>query len=530
MRRRTRSWSAGPGARAGDERPRPGTSPNPLVGAIVAERRPRGRRGMARGPGDGPCRGGRAARPPASAARGATLVCTLEPCSHHGRTPPCTDALIARRRRAGRHRLPGSPGARARARGADPGRRPGSTSRWPRPRSRGVPRAQRGVPHPGGDGPSAGHAQARHEPRRQGRDRDGGDPVDQRARVARARPPLAGRHATPSPWASARPWRTIPCSPPATWTAPARQPAARGLRPARPAAARLQARRAARPRRPGHRRGRPRCAAGAGRARSSDAGVEVIELAAAGDPPIAVGGALEALGEREIQSLLRRGRRRSSPRRSSAPDAVDRVAWFVAPHPDRRRRGARGARRSRPRRRWRTCRGCRTSRSSGSATTCSSTGRLRPLAEQDGADVHRARRGGRDRRAPSSRASGGARAAGSARPGCCDGLAIGDSVARRRRLPDRRRASRRRLRVDAVAETLRRTALGGPVAGRPRQPRAGAARRATGWAAISCRATSTAPGPSPASPTRGRARRLRSPRRRSSCATSSRRAASRSTA
>jgi len=28
-------------------------------------------------------------------ARGATLYCNLEPCSHHGRTPPCTDALIA---------------------------------------------------------------------------------------------------------------------------------------------------------------------------------------------------------------------------------------------------------------------------------------------------------------------------------------------------------------------------------------------------------------------------------------------------
>ena len=28
-------------------------------------------------------------------ARSATLYVTLEPCSHHGKTPPCADAIVA---------------------------------------------------------------------------------------------------------------------------------------------------------------------------------------------------------------------------------------------------------------------------------------------------------------------------------------------------------------------------------------------------------------------------------------------------
>lgn len=71
------------------------TSPNPWVGAVV---QPAGSNTVVTGATEPP--GGRHAEivaldsVPAGTA-GATVWVTLEPCSHHGRTPPCADALIA---------------------------------------------------------------------------------------------------------------------------------------------------------------------------------------------------------------------------------------------------------------------------------------------------------------------------------------------------------------------------------------------------------------------------------------------------
>jgi diaminohydroxyphosphoribosylaminopyrimidine deaminase/5-amino-6-(5-phosphoribosylamino)uracil reductase len=70
------------------------TSPNPPVGAVlVAHGRVVGR-GFHRQAGL-PHAEIEAVRAAGARARGATCFVTLEPCNHHGRTPPCTGALIA---------------------------------------------------------------------------------------------------------------------------------------------------------------------------------------------------------------------------------------------------------------------------------------------------------------------------------------------------------------------------------------------------------------------------------------------------
>ena len=75
------------------ERGRGAVEPNPLVGALVV------RNGACVGEGwhqryGGPHAEVHALAAAGDAARGATLYVTLEPCCHHGKTPPCTDAVL----------------------------------------------------------------------------------------------------------------------------------------------------------------------------------------------------------------------------------------------------------------------------------------------------------------------------------------------------------------------------------------------------------------------------------------------------
>jgi len=70
------------------------THPNPAVGAVVVQGGRVRARGWHRGAGQ-PHAEIEALRALKGPAKGATLYVTLEPCSTHGRTPPCTDAIIA---------------------------------------------------------------------------------------------------------------------------------------------------------------------------------------------------------------------------------------------------------------------------------------------------------------------------------------------------------------------------------------------------------------------------------------------------
>src|SRR2546430_4657432 len=68
-------------------------APNPLVGAVVLA----GGNVLAEGyhaEYGGPHAEVVALEAAGAGARGATLVVNLEPCAHHGKTPPCTEAIL----------------------------------------------------------------------------------------------------------------------------------------------------------------------------------------------------------------------------------------------------------------------------------------------------------------------------------------------------------------------------------------------------------------------------------------------------
>ncbi|OJW61943.1 MAG: riboflavin biosynthesis protein RibD [Afipia sp. 64-13] len=70
------------------------TWPNPAVGAVIVKDGVIVGRGWTQ-PGGRPHAEPQALARAGAAARGATLYVTLEPCSHHGKTPPCADAIVA---------------------------------------------------------------------------------------------------------------------------------------------------------------------------------------------------------------------------------------------------------------------------------------------------------------------------------------------------------------------------------------------------------------------------------------------------
>ena len=255
--------------------------PNPTVGAVVVAAD-----GEVAGEGVSEPAGGRHAEVVAldaagDASRGATLHVTMEPCAHHGRTPPCVDRIVA----AGVSRVVAGcadPAPEAGGRGGAAARG-GDRRGAARPAGGAAP--ERGLAHVGRARPAARDSQARRVARRARR---------------RPRPALGDRRGVATPGARA-----------------ARLGRRRRRRHGDSHGGRSEARRARRAR-------APPAATARVRPGSAARGVE-LELRSGTLPD-----ELAALASEGVQSLLLEG----GPRIATsflAAGLVDRLLLFVAP-------------------------------------------------------------------------------------------------------------------------------------------------------------------------------------------------------
>ena len=186
------------------------TSPNPIVGAVVVKGGRVIGEGITQPPGEQHAERDGAGRLREDHATGATLYVSLEPCCHHGRTPPCTDAILE----AGIARVviaSDDPTPKAAGRGPGILRDEGvQVDVCGRRRRGGRPPAQPALPQARPHGPPARGLQVGDDARRQGGHPHRRLPVDLRRGAAAPAPTAGAPSRTPWRWGSAPRWSDDP--------------------------------------------------------------------------------------------------------------------------------------------------------------------------------------------------------------------------------------------------------------------------------------------------------------------------------